>query len=50
MVYKILWVVSFPRCIAGPNIDGSCCVRFNAAIYIMAGSVLRALYLKEWHV
>ena len=24
MVYKDLWVVSFPRCTAGPNIVGSC--------------------------
>ena len=27
MVYKDLWVVSFPRCTAGPNIVGSCCIR-----------------------
>ena len=26
MVYKDLWVVSFPRCTAGPNIVGSCCI------------------------
>ena len=25
-VYKVLWVVSFPRCTAGPNIAGSCCI------------------------
>ena len=24
--YKDLWVVSFPRCNAGPNIVGSCCI------------------------
>ena len=29
MVYKYLWVVSFPRCTAGPNIVGSCCVRLQ---------------------
>ena len=27
MVYKDLWVVSFPRCTAGPNIVQSCCIR-----------------------
>ena len=27
MVYKDLWVVSIPRCTAGPNIVGSCCIR-----------------------
>ena len=26
MVYKDLWVVSFPWCSAGPNIVGSCCI------------------------
>ena len=25
-VYKVLWVVSFPGCTAGPNIVGSCCI------------------------
>ena len=31
MVYKDLWwVVSFPRCSAGPNIVGSCCIRLHA--------------------
>ena len=29
MVYKDLWVVSFPRCTAGPNIVGSCCIRLH---------------------
>ena len=29
MVYKDLWVVSFPRCTAGPNIVGSCCIRLD---------------------
>ena len=29
MVYKDLWVVSFPRCTAGPNIIGSCCIRLH---------------------
>ena len=26
MVSKVFWVVSFPRCTAGPNIVGSCCI------------------------
>ena len=29
MVYKDLWVVCFPRCTAGPNIVGSCCIRLQ---------------------
>ena len=29
MVYKDLWVVSFPRCTAGPNVVGSCCIRLH---------------------
>ena len=29
MVYKDLWVVLFPRCTAGPNIAGSCCIRLH---------------------
>ena len=29
MVYKDLWVVSFPRCTAGPNIVGTCCIRLH---------------------
>ena len=29
MVYKDLWVVSFPRCTARPNIVGSCCIRLH---------------------
>ena len=29
MVYKDLCVVSFPRCTAGPNIVGSCCIRLH---------------------
>ena len=31
MVYKDLWVVSFPWCTVGPNNVGSCCVRLHAA-------------------
>ena len=34
MVYKDLWVVSFPRYTAGPNIIGSCCIRLHAALDI----------------
>ena len=29
LVYKDLWVVSFPRRTAGPNIVGSCCIRLH---------------------
>ena len=29
MDYKDLWVVFFPRCTAGPNIVGSCCIRLQ---------------------
>ena len=29
MVYKELWVVSFPRCTAGPNIVWSCCIHLH---------------------
>ena len=29
MVYKDLWVVSFPGCTAGPNIVESCCIRLH---------------------
>ena len=29
IVYKDLWVVSFPRCTAGPNFFGSCCIRLQ---------------------
>ena len=31
MVYKDLWVVSFPRCTAIPNIVGSCCICLHVA-------------------
>ena len=30
--YKVLWIVSFPRCTAGPNNVGSCCVRLHVAL------------------
>ena len=30
-VYKDLWVVSFPRCPAGSNIVGSCCICLHTA-------------------
>ena len=30
MVYKDLWVVSFPRCTAGPNIVWSFCIRLHS--------------------
>ena len=28
-VYKVVWVVSFPRCTVGNNIVGSCCTRLH---------------------
>ena len=31
MVFKVLWVVSFPRCTAGPNIVGSCYLRVHTS-------------------
>ena len=31
MVYKDLWVVSFPRCTAGLDTVGSCCVRLHTS-------------------
>ena len=30
MIFKDLWVVSFPRCTAGPNIVGSCYIRVHS--------------------
>ena len=30
MVFKVLWVVSFPRYTAGTNIVGSCCIRVHS--------------------
>ena len=32
MVHKVLWVAFFPWCTAGPNIVGSCCIRFPVFI------------------
>ena len=34
MVYNGLWVVSFPRCTAGPNIVGSCCISLHTTTNI----------------
>ena len=31
-VYKVLWVVFFPRCTAGPNIVWSCCICFLSIV------------------
>ena len=31
MIYKDLWVATFPRWTAGPNIVGSCCIRLHTA-------------------
>ena len=38
MIYKDLWVVSFPRCTAGPNIVGSCCIRLHTTANMHATS------------
>ena len=35
MVYKDLWVLSFPRRTAGPNIVRSCCVRLHATLVVL---------------
>ena len=40
MVYKDLWVVSFPRCTAGPNIVGSCCIRLHSLTLLHIPSCL----------
>ena len=32
IVCKVLWVVSFPRCTARPNIDGSCCSHLHTIL------------------
>ena len=29
ILHKDLWVVSFPRCTAGPKLVGSCCIRLH---------------------
>ena len=39
MVYKDLWVVSFPRCTAGPSIVESCCIRLHATANTHANNV-----------
>ena len=46
MVFKVFWVVSFPRCTAGPNIVGSCCVCLHAAL----GSLASSLYFSFMHI
>ena len=30
MIFKVLWVVCYPRCTAGPNIVGSCYIRVHS--------------------
>ena len=40
MVYKDLWVVSFPRYTAGPNIVGSCCIRLHTTPNIVGATML----------
>ena len=41
MVYKDLWIVSFPRCTAGPNIVGSYCIRLHTTANNTAAKRLR---------
>ena len=48
MVYKDLWVVPFPRCTAGPNIVGSCCIRLHATANTHAAS--RSLHFFRIHL
>ena len=47
MVYKDLWVVSFPRCTAGPNIVGSCCIHLHttANMYATTPNIVGATML-----
>ena len=52
MVYNDLWVVSFPRCTAGPNIVVSCCIRLHTTADTHATMFARSLILRfvEFHV
>ena len=36
--YKILWVVSFPRCTISPKMVGSCCIRLQVALRFLTFS------------
>ena len=40
MVYKDLWVASFPRCTVGPNNVGSCCIRLHTTPNIVGARML----------
>ena len=40
MVYKVLWVVSFPWCTAAPNIVGNCCIRLHTTANIVGSTML----------
>ena len=41
-VYKVVWVVSFPRCTAAPNIVGSCCIRLHSTTATTTPNVVGA--------
>ena len=45
MIYKDLWVVSFPQCTVGPNIVGSCC-RTTANTHATTPNIVGATLLR----
>ena len=51
MVYKDLWVVSFPRCTVGPNIVDSCCMRLHttANMHATTPNIVGATMLGVWN-
>ena len=42
IVYKVVWVVSFPRCTAVPNIVESCCIRLHSTTATTTPNVVGA--------
>ena len=42
IVYKVSWVVSFPRCTAAPNIVESCCIRLHTTTATTTPSIVGA--------
>ena len=42
IVYKVVWVVSFPRCTAAPNIVGSCFIRLHSTTATTTPNVVGA--------
>ena len=48
MVYKDLWVVSFPRCTAGSNIVRSCCIRLHTIANTHAALESKGLYFNAY--